>query len=236
MLGGLLTVESVMFFAIGFLLAAALALAAAPAVHARAVRLTTRRLDAAIPPSVKDMQADKDHMRAKFAVATRQLETSIESLKSKTMAQMGELGRKSELVNRLQNALAEKASALVALEQHEQALQAREQELRDELRAAANDAAARTRALANADGTIAAMHSEISRLTAALAQRAHSPDSGHDDAIALTTRTGDRRHQAVTATADGEQPAPRTTGEWLEYGKAMLRRTAIAAEGPPGAQ
>ena len=79
-IASLFSLESAMFFAIGFLLAAVIGLAAAPAVHGRAVRLTTRRLDEATPLSMKDMQADKDQLRAQFAMATRQLETWADRL------------------------------------------------------------------------------------------------------------------------------------------------------------
>ena len=44
-------VEPIMFAAIGFLVAALLVLGFIPLVHGRAVRLTTRRLEAATPLS-----------------------------------------------------------------------------------------------------------------------------------------------------------------------------------------
>ena len=45
-------IEPVMFFGIGFLVAALLALLFVPLVHSRAVRLTMRRLEAATPLSI----------------------------------------------------------------------------------------------------------------------------------------------------------------------------------------
>ncbi len=45
-----------------------------PLVHNRAVRLTTKRLEAATPLSMAEIQADKDQLRAEFAMAARRLE------------------------------------------------------------------------------------------------------------------------------------------------------------------
>ena len=47
-------IEPVMYFGIGFLVAALLGLLFVPLVHNRAVRLTMRRLEAATPLSIAD--------------------------------------------------------------------------------------------------------------------------------------------------------------------------------------
>ncbi len=47
-------IESFMYFGIGFLLAALSVLVVVPLVHGRAVRLTTRRLEEAIPSSMAE--------------------------------------------------------------------------------------------------------------------------------------------------------------------------------------
>lgn len=48
-------VEPIMYLGIGFLFASLMALVIAPTVHQRAVRLTTRRLEAAIPRSMAEI-------------------------------------------------------------------------------------------------------------------------------------------------------------------------------------
>ena len=93
--------ESIMYFGIGFLFAALIGLAVFPRVHGRAVRLTTRRLEAAIPPSMAEVQADKDLLRAEFAVSTRRLETTVEQLNNRNASQLAELGRKGDAIGRL---------------------------------------------------------------------------------------------------------------------------------------
>lgn len=94
-------VEPIMYFGIGYLFAMLLALGVAPLVHRRAVRLTTRKLEAATPRSMAEIQADKDLQRAEFAMSTRRLEMSVEQLNYERGQQRAELGRKSDVINRL---------------------------------------------------------------------------------------------------------------------------------------
>ena len=86
-------IEAVMFFALGFLGASLLALALLSAVWHRAVRRTTKRIEGATPVSMVEIQADKDQLRAEFAMSTRRLENSVEQLKLKTTEQFAEIGR-----------------------------------------------------------------------------------------------------------------------------------------------
>jgi hypothetical protein len=94
-------IEAIMYFGIGFLLATLVAVALVPFVHSRAVRLTTRRLEDSIPQSMAEIQADKDALRAEFAVSTRRLEITIDELKNKHTNQLAELGKNKDAVNRL---------------------------------------------------------------------------------------------------------------------------------------
>src|SRR3984893_13663688 len=121
-------IEPIMFFGLGFLAAGLLALVIIPFVHGRAVRLTTRRLEAATPLSMAEIQADKDQLRAEFAMSTRRLEISVETLRTKSTSQLAELGKKGDAINRLKIELGEKTAAIFALE-------ARDKSLRDQLRA-----------------------------------------------------------------------------------------------------
>ncbi len=105
-----------MFFALGFLAAALLALTLLPAVHARAMRLAARRILVDIPISMSEIYADRDARRAEFAIATRRLEMRIEALTVRMADQRAQLGRKSDEVNRLKIALAAKGVQAPSLE------------------------------------------------------------------------------------------------------------------------
>ncbi|RWX60080.1 hypothetical protein EN780_32935, partial [Mesorhizobium sp. M4B.F.Ca.ET.089.01.1.1] len=69
-------VQSILFFALGFLCAGFLALLIAPAIWRRAVALTRRRVEASMPLTLAEIQANKDQVRAEFAMSTRRLEMS----------------------------------------------------------------------------------------------------------------------------------------------------------------
>jgi len=90
-----------MYVAIGFLFAGRIGVTVVPLVHNRVVRLTTRRLEAALPLQMSEIQADKDLLRADFAMSTRRLETTVERLRNKNASQLIELGKKSDDINRL---------------------------------------------------------------------------------------------------------------------------------------
>src|SRR5260370_837086 len=110
--GAFFRIEPVLVGGIGFLVAGLLVVGVIPLVHARAVRLTMRRLEALTPLSMAEIQADKDRLRAEFAMSTRRLEMSVEQMKAKTTSQLVEIGKKSEEVGRLKLELAEKSAAL----------------------------------------------------------------------------------------------------------------------------
>src|SRR5437870_9617456 len=149
-----------MYVGLGFLAASLIALVIMPFVHGRAVRLTVRRLEALTPVSMAEIQADKDQLRAEFAMSTRRLEMSVEQLKSKTTSQLADLGKKTEAITRLKLELGEKTATIFALE-------AREKGLRDQLRATEDELSVKTGALREAESALADTETALSRLTGA---------------------------------------------------------------------
>src|SRR5579863_5910852 len=103
-------IEPSMYFGIGFLVAALLGLLFLPLVHERAVRLTMRRIEAATPLSIAEIRADKDQLRAEFAMSTRRLELSVEQMKARTTNQLTELSKKTQAINHLKRELGEKTA------------------------------------------------------------------------------------------------------------------------------
>ncbi|GAB4068218.1 hypothetical protein KHC28_23715 [Ancylobacter sonchi] len=115
-------IEAVMYAAIGFLTATLLALLILPAVWRRAVRLTRRRVENAIPVTLAEIQADKDQLRAVHAVEIRRLEREVDRLYARTAGQWEQLvAQDGELLAR--------AGALADVTARLEALQARESEL-----------------------------------------------------------------------------------------------------------
>ncbi len=150
-------IESAMYFGIGFLVATLLGLLFIPLVHNRAVRLTAKRLEASTPLSMVEIRADKDHLRAEFAMSTRRLEMTIEELKAKTSKQLVDLGKNKIVINQLRKELDETKVTNAALE-------ARDRTLRDQLRAREKDSQIKSRALSDAERQLAEKEAELTRL------------------------------------------------------------------------
>jgi hypothetical protein len=100
--------ESIMFLAIGFMAGCLLMIAFVPAIHNRAVRLTARHYQANTPLSMFEMEAEKDLLRAEFAMSLRRLEMIVEETRSKSVQQLSEIGRKSAEIHRLKTELGKK--------------------------------------------------------------------------------------------------------------------------------
>ena len=94
-------IEPTMYFGIGFLFATLMGVAVIPIVLDRAVRLTLRRTESSLPQSMAEIQADKDLLSTEFAMSRRRLEIRVEELKKQNTSQLAELGRKSDVINRL---------------------------------------------------------------------------------------------------------------------------------------
>jgi chromosome segregation ATPase len=174
-------IEPIMYFGIGFLVAALIGLVVIPLVHGRAVRLTMRRLEAATPLSMAEIQADKDQLRAEFAMSTRRLEMSVEQLKNKTTSQLAELGKKSDAINRLKIELGEKTATILALE-------ARDKALRDQLRATEDEIAAKTDAMHAAQRALSDKEAELARLMGALEEKSTFTEAQKVEIVALKTQ------------------------------------------------
>jgi len=160
-------VESIMYFGAGFLVAGVLALVLISFVHHRAVRLTLRRLEDAIPVSLAEIQADKDKLRAEFAMSARRREMTVEQLKSKATTQLGELARKSEAIARLKAELAEKTTVADELDAKSRNLSVRVHETEQEHAVQFASAETAQRALAAREAELAGATVDINELTLA---------------------------------------------------------------------
>jgi len=194
-------VEPIMYLAIGFLVSMLFGLMIVPLVHNRAVRLTTRRMEAATPLSMAEIQADKDQLRAEFAMSARRLEMSVDQLKNKTTSQLAELGKKSDAINRMKIELGEKNATIFALE-------AREKAVKEQMRATEEEFAAKTEALRGAEQALTDKQSELAKINHELSDRSMMADSRQVELVAvraqidaLKNRVGDAEKEfAATQT------------------------------------
>ena len=174
-------IEPVMYFGIGFLVAALLCLLFVPLVHNRAVRLTMKRLEAATPLSIAEIRADKDQLRAEFAMSTRRLEMSVEKMKTKTTSQLAELGKKTDAINQLKKELGEKTATIFALE-------ARDKTLREQLRATEEEFEIKSGSLREAERILADKEAELSKLLGELGEQSLIADSQRTEIAAFRTQ------------------------------------------------
>lgn len=127
-------IQSVLVFALGFLVAAALALMAAPALWRRAGRHERKRIEASMPLSREELQAEIDAVRAEYAMAMRRLEMKAEAVKKKAAQDLVEINLLREQVHSLEMRCAESDEALAGLNAERDDLLARLKDAELELR------------------------------------------------------------------------------------------------------
>lgn len=110
--------EGILYFALGFLSAGLIALMVSPAVWNRAVTLTRKHIEASAPLTLNEIQADKDQLRAEFAMSTRRLEMSVEELRERASRQVIEINRKRDELTRLEQDSRDRVKAIGELESH----------------------------------------------------------------------------------------------------------------------
>ena len=101
----------------------------APAIWRRAVALTRKRIESSIPLTQTEIQADKDRIRAEYAMTTRRLEISVKALREKAAEQLVEINRGREAMKGLAVERTDKNQALTELGAKNEALRQREGEL-----------------------------------------------------------------------------------------------------------
>jgi hypothetical protein len=111
-------IESLMLCGIGLFAGCLLMLLFFPAVHQRAVRLTRRDLVDATPLTAKEIQAEKDQLRAQFAVSIRRREVNMEQMRVKALERTAD--RRNAEMARLQVELDKKNALILALRAREE--------------------------------------------------------------------------------------------------------------------
>ena len=111
-------INAMLFGALGFLLGCLLALILAPPLWNRAVKLTTRRLEATMPMTLNDIQADKDQLRAEFAIELRKVEVALDKAREKAARELIEANKRRGEIAMLNTDL---ASSKAKLQENENA-------------------------------------------------------------------------------------------------------------------
>lgn len=100
-------IEYALLIMLGFCVAGLIALLLAPTLWHRAVRLTTKRMEATLPMTLSDIEADKDLLKASYAIKIRRLETGLNKAQKKSASQLVEISKLQMKIGEFQDQAAE---------------------------------------------------------------------------------------------------------------------------------
>lgn len=211
----MISIQSGMLIALGFLAATLLALLIAPAFWRRAVRLTRLRIIDTMPITDVEIRADKDRIRAGFAIKLHKLESEIEQVRLADARQKIELNRRDATINELEGTL---QTLTVNVEEGANARRVLEQTVADRLprlEARLNDA---KKLLFARDREISELAAKAEKQTRDLAEKTAQSD--------LQSEEIQRLRQALEARQDGSNSQPMLEAE-LDALREKAREQAI---------
>jgi DNA repair exonuclease SbcCD ATPase subunit len=191
-------IENIMYFALGLLVAGLVSLIILPAVWKRAVRLTKRRIEAATPITMAEFRADKDQLRAEFALSTRRLEMNVETLRKRLAEQLGDVNQKRSDLGALKAERDQHLAIVKDLEAREAELRARVLELERDGTDLAQRLRMRDRELEVRGGELATLRDTVRGGLPAATDLEGNPLSGEyeEDVDRLTTALAIERKRA----------------------------------------
>jgi hypothetical protein len=125
-----ISIEMVMLVGLGFLMAALLTVFLSPLYRRRVARLTTDALKRSMPLTEAEIRADKDQLRAEYAIRIHKLDTKVEEAAEASARQMVELNRRDAAISNLEDEVSRQRTTL---EEHENARRVLEQTIMDRL-------------------------------------------------------------------------------------------------------
>jgi chromosome segregation ATPase len=190
-----------MLVALGFFAASLLGLLVATAFWSRAVRLTTARIKQSMPVSEPEIRADRDRLRAEYAIKVHKLEVQLDQAKLERARQLIDTNRRDASISTLETDL---VRLKADLEENQNARRVLEQTVADRLPRVEARLAEAKRLLFNRDREIAELTAGARRHKQAL-EEASSINAQKNAQIerlstALTTRGGRSRRAAGEGT------------------------------------
>jgi chromosome segregation ATPase len=126
----LITLYAAMLVTLGFLIAALIVVVLLPAYRHRIERFTTEALKRTLPLTEAEIRADKDRLRAEFAMELHKLETKVEEAGLSAARQSVEVNRRDAKIQELTESIADHK---MSVEEHENARRVLEQAILDRL-------------------------------------------------------------------------------------------------------
>lgn len=119
-----------MLVTLGFLIAALIVVVVLPAYRRRIERFTAEALKRTLPLTEEEIRADKDRLRADFAMEVHRLESKLEDAALMAARQRVEVNRRDAKIQELSEAIADQK---MSVEEHENARRVLEQAILDRL-------------------------------------------------------------------------------------------------------
>src|SRR6476646_15956 len=183
-----------MLVALGFLAASLLGLLLASAFWSRAVRLTTIRIKQSMPVSEAEIKADRDRLRAEYAIKVHKLETQVDQSKLERARHLIDINRRDASISALE---ANVGQYKADLEENQNARRVLEQTVTDRLPKVEARLSEAKRLLFNRDREIAELAQGAKKHKLALeeASSVHAHQHAQIERLnsALTTRSGRSR-------------------------------------------
>jgi hypothetical protein len=222
-------IDIVMYAALGFLVASLLALMLAPPLWRRAVRLTTRRIEASMPMSVTDIQADKDQLRAEYAVELRRVEVALERAKDKAARELVQANKRRVEIAVLNDEL---SAAKGRLEENANAKRVLEQTIKRRLPDLEGRIKAAKEAIAELEASNTELRTTVASQTAALkeARAAVQTQRGEIEGLRGALEGGGRVLRLGKSDPEMAKETQRLNAELSRLKEELTRQQASAEE------
>ncbi len=170
-------IETIMSVALGFVLATLIALFVGRGMWVYAVKASKRRGERERPSDLARVQADRDQLRAEYAMLSRKLELRLGDLKTRLAEQTAEVSRNRNRVEHLVAEVEARDAALTAAAAGLDEANAQIEPLEVELAHRTQSLQRLKDQLRDRDETITALHQELADAHSLVAARDHQIDA-----------------------------------------------------------
>lgn len=201
----LITLSAAMLVMLGFLIAALIVVVLLPAYRRRVERFTSEALKRTLPLTEDEIRADKDRLRADFAMEVHRLESKLEDASLTAARQRVEVNRRDAKIQELSESIADQK---MSVEEHENARRVLEQAILDRLPKVEQRLVETRKLLATRDREIKTLSATSTKQAAALEEATQLNKQRERDLsqlrTALETRAVRNRAGAGSAVADSD--------------------------------
>ena len=238
----MINILSVMLVSLGFLAAVLIALLGAPAYRRRAVRLTTEDIKRSMPLTEAEIRADKDRIRAEYAIQLHEFERKLENASLDAARQSVEINRRDAMISGLEGEI---GKLKTSLDEHENARRVLEHTVMDRLPKVEQRLAEAKKLLFQRDREISILTQSAEKQGRALDEatqiNTQQRDEIHRLNAAITTRVARNREGLGDSRFDGEvalrseiealRAKTRDQASLITRLQTLLVRAGVAADG-----